>query len=129
MKYIIAILIFFPLFGKSQDTIKIPVPAARQIVKDLTVCDSLKEIHQLLTKQLTIVENKVELKDSIIDSYKQKCFMYNTMISNERRKFEMQKMWIGDLKKENKNLKVKLLYTKITMGAIITFLGYLLITK
>jgi len=126
MKYIIAILLCFPVVAKSQDTIKIPVPAARQIVKDLTVCDSLKAIHEYTSKQLVLTESKVILKDSIIDSFKQKCSMYDTIVANEQKKFEVQKSWTEEVRKENKGLKARLLYTKISMGAIILFLGYLL---
>ena len=126
MKYIVAILLCLPIMVKSQDTIKIPVPAARQIVKDLTVCDSLKSIHEYTSKQLLLTESKVTLKDSIIDSFKQKCSMYDTIIANEQKKFEVQKSWTESIRKENKGLKARLLYTKISMGAIILFLGYLL---
>ena len=127
MKYILTILLCLPLFTKAQDTIKIPTPAARQIAKDLTVCDSVKAVHELTVKQLTLTEDKVVLKDSIISSYKEKCVMYDTMLVNEQKKFEVQGRWVEDLRKENKKLKVKVLYTKISMGAIIGFLGYLLI--
>ena len=127
MKYILTILLCLPFIVKSQDTIHIPVPAARQIAKDLTICDSVKAVHELTVKQLTLTEDKVILKDSIISSYKQKCTMYDTMLANEQKKFEVQGMWVKDLKKEVKILKVKLTYTKISMGAVILFLGYLLL--
>ena len=127
MKYILTLLLCLPLFVKSQDTIKIPVPAARQIVKDLTVCDSVKAVHELTKEQLTLTESKVVLKDSIIISFREKCLMYDTMIANEKKKFEVQGMWVEDLRKMNKQLKSKLLYTKISMGVGIAFLGYLLL--
>jgi hypothetical protein len=127
MKYILTLLLCLPLFIKAQDTIKIPVPAARQIAKDLTICDSVKAVHEFTVKQLTLTEDKVVLKDSIISSFKEKCIMYDTMLVNEQKKFEVQGRWVEDLRKENKKLKVKVLYTKISMGAAIAFLGYLLL--
>ena len=127
MKYVLTLLLCLPFLVKSQDTIHIPVPAARQIAKDLTICDSVKAVHELTVKQLTLTEDKVVLKDSIISSYKQKCVMYDTMLANEQKKFEVQGRWVSDLRKEIKTLKVKVVYTKITMGSIIGFLGYLLI--
>lgn len=114
---------------KSQDTIKVPTPVARQIAKDLVICDSAKAVLDLTTKQLTLTEDKVVLKDSIISSYKQKCVMYDTMLANEQKKFAVQGEWIKDLRKENKKLKVKVLYTKITFSSIIGGLTYLYITK
>ena len=127
MKYILTLLLCLPLLVKSQDTIKIPVPVARQIAKDLSICDSLKDVHALTVEQLTLTEDKVVLKDSIIGSYKQKCVMYDTMLVNEQEKFKVQDLWVKDLKKEVKTLKVKLIYTKISMGAIIGGLLLLLI--
>jgi hypothetical protein len=127
MKYILTLLLCLPLVAKSQDTIKIPVPIARQIAKDLTVCDSVKAVHELTKEQLTLTESKVELKDSIIVSFREKCLIYDTMISNEKKKFEVQGMWVEDLRKMNKQLKSKLLYTKITLGAGVGFLAYLLL--
>jgi hypothetical protein len=113
--------------AQSQDTIKIPVPAARQIAKDLAICDSIKAVHELTKEQLVLTEDKVVLKDSIISSFKDKCATYDTMLANEKQKFEVQGAWVQDLRKENRKLKVKVLYTKISMSAIIGFLGYLLI--
>jgi hypothetical protein len=129
MKYSLILLLCLPITVKSQDTIHIPVPIARQIAKDLTICDSLKAVHELTVKQLTLTEDKVVLKDSTISSYKEKCVLYDTMIANEQKKFEVQGMWVKDLRKEIKHLKAKLLYTKISMGTIIGFLGYLIATK
>lgn len=113
--------------GKAQDTIKIPTPIARQIAKDLTICDSTKAVLELTKEQLTLTEDKVVLKDSIVSSFKDKCATYDTMLANEKQKFEVQGAWVQDLRKENRKLKVKVLYTKISMSAIIGFLGYLLI--
>ena len=127
MKYILTLLLCLPLVVKSQDTIKIPVPIARQIAKDLTVCDSVKAVHELTKEQLILTEDKVILKDSIIVSFREKCSMYDKMLMNEQEKFKVQGMWINDLHKENKKLKSKLLYTKITLGAGIGFLAYLLL--
>jgi len=127
MKYVLTLLLCLPMLIKAQDTIKIPTPIARQIAKDLTVCDSAKAVLDLTSKQLVLTEDKVVLKDSIISSYKIKCSMYETMLANEQQKFAVQGKWVEDLRKENKKLKVKVLYTKISMSAIIGFLGYLLI--
>ena len=127
MKYVLALLLCLPLFVKAQDTIHIPTPVARQIAKDLVTYDSLKDVHTLIVDQLKLTEDKVVLKDSIIDSYKQKCNLYDTMIANDKKMFDTQGKWVKDLKKDIKTLKVKLIYTKISMGAIIGGLLLLLI--
>jgi hypothetical protein len=127
MKYILTLLLCLPLLVKSQDTIKIPTPIAKQIARDLVSCDSIKAIHTLTIEELILTQDKLILKDNIISNYIDKGIMYEERIQNEQSKFKVQGMWVDDLRKENKKLKVKVLYTKISMGAIIGFLGYLLI--
>jgi hypothetical protein len=127
MKYILTLLLCLPLLVKSQDTIKIPTPIAKQIARDLVSCDSIKALHILTIEELILTQNKLILKDNIISNYVDKGIMYEERIQNEQSKFKVQELWVDDLRKENKKLKVKVLYTKISMGAIIGFLGYLLI--
>jgi hypothetical protein len=130
MKQLLIILAFIlPLVAKSQDTIKIPVPAARQIAKDLATCDSIKAVHELTKEQLILTKDKVVLKDSIISSYKVKCIMYDTMLINEKEKFSVQGRWIEDLRKENKKLKVKLTFTRIISILFTGFITYIYIRK
>ena len=128
MKYLF-ILLFLPLFGKAQDTVKIPTPIAKQIAKELVSCDSLKAIHELTVKQLTLTESKVVLKDSIISNHVQKGIMYEERIKNEQLKFDTQGLFVKQLQKQNKKLKVKLVFTKITLGGVIGGLTYLYFTK
>ena len=128
MKYLF-ILLFLPLFGKAQDTVKIPTPIAKQIAKELVSCDSLKAIHELTVEQLTLTENKVTLKDSIISNHVQKGIMYEERIKNEQLKFDTQGLFVKQLQKQNKKLKVKLVFTKITLGGVIGGLTYLYFTK
>lgn len=127
MKAIIVLLMCLPLVSKSQDTIKIPTPIAKQIVKDLISCDSVKALHELAKEELILTTNKVVLKDNIIKSYVDKGVMYEQRITNEQEKFKVQELWVDELKKDNKRLKAKLLYTKISMSAIIGLIGYMLI--
>ena len=128
MKYLF-ILLFLPLFGKAQDTVKIPTPIAKQIAKELVSCDSLKAIHELTVEQLTLTESKVVLKDSIISNHVQKGIMYEERIKNEQLKFDTQGLFVKQLQKQNKKLKVKLVFTKITLGGVIGGLTYLYFTK
>ena len=130
MKYILIILIsLLPVLAKSQDTVKIPTPVAKQIAKDLVSGDSAKAILEVTKEQLTLTESKVVLKDSIISNHIQKGIMYEERIKNEQLKFETQGKFVDELRKQNKKLKVKLVFTKITLGGIIGGLTYLYITK
>ena len=128
MKYLF-ILLFLPLFGKSQDTVKIPTPIAKQIARELVGCDSTKAIFELTKEQLTLTESKIVLKDSIISNHVQKGIMYEERIKNEQLKFDTQGKFVDILKNQNKKLKVKLLFTKITYSTIIGGLTYLYFTK
>jgi len=114
---------------QAQDTIKIPAPVAKQIVLDLISGDSAKAELGLVQQQLTLTNKVVVLKDSIISSYIQKCNIYDERITNEQAKFNVQGLYVNQLEKSNKKLKVKLIFTKIISGAIVGSLGYLYLTK
>jgi hypothetical protein len=129
MKYFLIILVFLPLFTKAQDTIKIPSPVAKQIVKDLISGDSAKTELKLTNEQLTLLNQKISLKDSIISGHVQKGIMYEERIKNEQLKFDTQQKWVDQLRKDNKKLKIKLRFIQITGTAIVGGLAYLYITK
>jgi len=131
MKYFLIILAFLPLFGnaQTQDTVKIPVNIAKQIVKDLVSGDSAKAELKLCNEHVTLLESKITLKDSIISGHVQKGIMYEDRIKNEQLKFDAQGLWVKDLQKQNKKLKVKIKFLQVTGTAIIGGLTYLYFTK
>jgi hypothetical protein len=118
MKYLLIILIsLLPLAVKSQDTsIKMSTSTARKVAKDLVICDSTKAILELTKEQLSLTEQKVVLKDSIISNHVNKGIMYETRIQNEQDKFKIQGLWVEDLRKQNKKLKANLTFTKIVLS-------------
>ena len=125
MKYLLILLIsLLPIAVKSQDTsIKMSTSTARRVAKDLVICDSVKAILEVTKEQLSLTEQKVVLKDSIISNHVNKDIMYETRIQNEQDKFKIQGMWVEDLRKQNKKLKANLTFTKIilsvALGALI----------
>ncbi len=130
MKYIIFILLFLPLFGYSQqDTIKIPSPVAKQIVKDLISGDSAKAELLLCNENVNLLKQKITFKDSIISSHIQKGILYEERIKNEQQKFEVQGIYVKSLERDLKKIKVKFLFTKITLVSIIGGLTYFYIKK
>ena len=143
-KLLLFILLSIPVLVKSQtvtynsarnvnymvvDTIKLPYPVAKQITLDLISGDSAKAELKLTNENVTLLEKKVTLKDSIISGHVQKGIMYEERIKNEQLKFDAQGLWVKDLQKQNKKLKVKLTFTKITLGGIIGGLTYLYFIK
>lgn len=128
-KLLLVLVLAIPTLGKSQDTIHLPYPVAKQITKDLISGDSAKVELGLCNEHVSLLEQKVSLKDSIITGHTQKGIMYEERIKNEQLKFDTQGKWVDQLRKQNKKLKVKLAFTKITLSAIIGGLTYLYFTK
>ena len=146
MKYLL-ILLFLPIFSKAQqlptydslgnvtyyveDTVKLPYLIAKQVAKDLIGGDSAKAILEVTKEQLTLTEQKVVLKDSIISNHMQKGVMYEQRISNEQQKFDVQGVYVKRLEWDNKKLRIKLTLWKIgfSIGVATSVLGYLYLTK
>lgn len=133
MKKLLFIIVLLPVFAFAQtvpqDTVKIPAPVAKQIVKDLIGGDSAKAELKLANEQIVLLNQKIVLKDSIISGHVQKGSMYEERIKNEQLKFETQGLWVKDLQKQNKKLKTKLTFTKIISGILVSSLTYLYIMK
>jgi hypothetical protein len=130
MKQLLIILAFIlPVIVKSQDTIKIPTPVAKTIAKELVSCDSTKAILALTKEQLTLTENKVVLKDSIISSYIKKENVYKQVITNQEQKFELQGQWVNELRKQNKVLKTKLTFTRVISIVFVGLITYIYARK
>jgi hypothetical protein len=130
MKKLLLILFILPLFSYAQqDTIKLPVYVAKQIVKDLVSGDSAKAELKLTNEHVVLLNQKLGLKDSIISGHVQKGTMYEDRIKNEQLKFNTQQKWVEQLRKDNKKLKVKLRFIQVTGTAVIGGLAYLYITK
>ena len=131
MKHILVLLLCLPLLSnaQNQDTIKIPTPVAKQIVKDLISGDGAKAELKLANETITLLNQKITLKDSIILGHKQQLTLCEERVLNEQRKFETQGLWVKDLQKQNKKLKVKLRFIQIVGTAVIGGLTYLYLTK
>ena len=131
MKYILIILMLLPIFSnaQTQDTVHIPTHIAKQIVKDLVSGDSAKAELKLCNENVILLEKKVTLKDSIISGHIQKGLLYEERIKNEQLKFDAQQLWVDQLRKDNKKLKAKLIFTRLLGTAIVGGLGYLYLTK
>jgi hypothetical protein len=129
MKKLLFILLLNPLLTLAQDTVKVPTPAARSIVKELISYDSLKAIHKLTVDELGLTKQKVAVQEKIIGSHEEKGIMYEQRIKNEQEKFVVQGKWIEDLRKQNKRLKIKLRFIQVAGAAVGGVLTYLYITK
>jgi len=106
-----------------------PIPTVKKIMKDLLSGDQAKEQLKLTEEQLKQTEQKVVLKDSVINTMKLKEVNYLTIIDSEKQKFGIMENYSKklewDLKKERVNSKFK----SILGTGVIAILTVFLITK
>ena len=126
-------LLFLKLTAFSQiDTSNVKcfsIPIVRLIMKDLISGDSAKSQLRLTEKESIELEKKIYLKDSVINSLRQKESNFQTIVESEKEKFvlmeDYSKKLETDLKKEKTNNRFK----SIMGTAVIAVLTFLLITK
>lgn len=126
---IVILLLLLNVAAKSQDTVKLPAHVAKQVVKDLIICDSVKAEHEATKQLLILAEKESNAQGIIIEEYKKKTQDYLTQLTAEEQKTAIWQDQYKDLAKKNKKLKTTLTITRITLTGIIGFLGYLYITK
>ena len=89
-------------------------------MKDVLSGDSAKAQLKLTIDELSQLENKVSLKDSIITTLRLKEENYKTIIDSEKQKFEIMERYSKklefDLKKEKVKNKFKSKWAKILAG-------------
>ena len=122
-------LIAFSQTDTSSNVKCFPIPVVKQIMKDLLSGDEAKAQLKLTEGQLHQTEQKVVLKDSVINTMKFKEINYLTIIDAEKQKFGIvenySKKLEWDLKKERANGKFK----SIVGTSVIAVLTFLLINK
>jgi len=102
---------------------------AKAVAKDLITGDSALATLKLKDQEVRLLENKIALKDSSINSYKLKELNYVNQINNEGKKIEGWQEQYSALQKDYKKLIIKNRFTKILTYAIIGGISYLYITK
>lgn len=133
MKKIITILLLLLfLSSNAEDSIKLPVSVSKKVAKELVSYDSLKAIHKLTEIRLSLTEQKVEFKDTIISNFKYKDTLYEERIKNEKEKFIVQEKYTSKLEKQNKRVNAKFTFVKvilyITSSALAGLAAYTIIT-
>ena len=106
-----------------------PIPVVKQIMKDVLSGDSAKAQLKLTIDELSQLENKVLLKDSIITTLRLKEENYKTIIDSEKQKFEIMERYSKKLEFDLKKEKVKNKFKSILGTGVIAVLGFFLITK
>lgn len=100
---------------------------ARLVIKDLITGDSFKKELSLITTKYSLLENKVILKDSVINNLNFQINNFNSILATKSSQIEFTESLNKKLKLELKKQKLK---TKLLGGAgLITIGGVILLLK
>ena len=106
-----------------------PIPVVKLIVKDLLIGDSTKALLKVTEQQLTLTEQKVILKDSIISKMTDKENNYIEIINLKDKKYDVLYGHTIQVEKDLKKEKVKNKFNKIISIGVVSLLTFFLITK
>jgi hypothetical protein len=130
MKNLITILfIFLSVSVFSQKTTKedttimcFPVEVGKQILIDLNELDRLKEEKVLYTKEVELLNSKIDKKDTIIKLQEEKCINCEKIVEETENKVTILKDENSELRKDVKKLKRKNTIIEIVSGSIVAVL-------
>ena len=108
-------------------SIQLKKPIVRLVIKDLITGDSFKKELSLITTKYSLLENKVVLKDSIINNLNFQINNFNSILSTKGSQLEFTKQLNDKLRLEIKKQRLK---NKILGGAgLVAIGGVILILK
>ena len=119
-------------FSQQDTTIKVkclPVSTFKQIAQDLLKGDSAIAQLKLSEQQIIHIENKVVLKDSVINTMKVKESNYIKVIDTQNEKYSVMEKYSKKLEWDLKKEKVKGKFKSIVGTGVIAVLTIFLITK
>lgn len=134
MKHLLVLLIVTLSFNNlhAQDTLVLPAAVAKQIVKDLVICDSTKAVLEVTKEELSLTQQKVVLKDSLlsnagmrIENLQGQLVNQTTISNNYSKLYDDAKEQYKNLAKEYKKYKVKQNVIKGAGAIVIGLLVYL----
>ena len=98
-------------------------------MKDIISGDSAKAQLKLTEQQTIELENKIVLKDNIINTLRLKETNYLTIIEAEKQKFQIQENYTKKIEWDLKKEKVKNKFKSILGTGVIAVFTFLIITK
>jgi len=115
------------------DTITNPLPLAQPVLvsaaKDLIELDGVKEEIIIKNDIITLNEQRIVGKDSVISLYTQKETNYKNIVNNQETQIKDWKFQYNALQLENHKLKIKNKFVKIGAGIVIGGLTYTILKK
>lgn len=115
--------------SKKQDSKTFPISVVKLIVKDLKSGDEAKAQLKLSDSLLVETNNKVLLKDNVIELMKQKEVGYKYVIESQDEKYKVLERYTKNVETSLKKEKVKNTFKSIISSGAIIALTYLLIIK
>lgn len=106
-----------------------PIPIVRLIMKDLLSGDSAKAQLKLVEKEVVELNNKIVLKDSVINTLRLKEDNYMTIINSEKEKYKIVESYSKKLEWDLKKEKTKNKFKSFVGTAIIGVLAFFIIQK
>ena len=108
-------------------SIQLKKPIVRLVIKDLITGDSFKKELSLITTKYSLLENKVVLKDSVINNLNFQINNFNSILDTKGSQLEFTKQLNDKLRLEIKKQRIK---NKILGGAgLVAIGGVILILK
>ena len=108
-------------------SIQLKKPIVRLVIKDLITGDGFKKELNLITTKYSLLENKVILKDSVINNLNFQINNFNSILSTKGSQLEVTQELNNKLKLEIKKQKFK---NKLTAGAgVVAILVAVLLVK
>lgn len=116
--------------NKSPEPVKcFPISTAKSIAKDLLRGDSAMAELKLANEQITKLEEKVSLKDSVIVTMQKKEENYQTIIKSQDEKYQVLDNHTKNLELQLKKEKVKNKFKNVIGGGLIAILSVFLIIQ
>lgn len=131
MKLLITIvcLLILNVSAKSQDTVKIPFPVAKQIAKDLVSYDSTKAELSLAKQKINLLDLKIESLNTSLIAYSKKEIGYLNQMNAYEAKIGLMQTEFKSMLKDYRKEKVKNTKIKIISGLVIGTLSAIILTK
>ena len=109
-------------------TIRLKVPIAKLVIKDLVIGDGAKEELSLLNNKVNLLENKIVLKDSIIFSLNESVMNFESILHTRSDQLaisrELSDRLQSDLKKQKARTKLFQLGSGVlVVGGIVLLLA------
>jgi hypothetical protein len=108
-------------------SIQLKKPIARLVIKDLITGDSFKQELSLINTKYSLLENKIILKDSVINNLNFQINNFNSILNTKGSQLILSQQLNKKLKLEVKKQKFK---NKLTAGAgVVAVLAAVLLVK